>query len=383
MAKNKKQNDDQESSGSIKDAFKILDELNPHAAFLDENTLSTVKDWVDTGCLALNAIISGSLYGGVPMGRIVGFVGPTSSCKTFLINKIMASAQRKGMHVVYFDTENALDPETAKNLGCDPAKVKHCPIEIIEDCRNQIVKFLNTVVENNLQGKVLIAIDSLGNLTSAREAKVIEDGKDSADMGSKAISLKSMLKALTHASSKANCPIIFTNHIYENPGAMYPTLIKSQSGGSGPLYMSSVLVQMSTKQERVGKSDNKNATDEVTPLSKDVNGITLRALTTKNRFVPPFLECQMYLNFKSGLSKYSGLLEMAEGYGVLEKQGHRYAINGESIGFYKDFKDDVEVWNRILPLLEEKLQRELKYCSEANEEASEKVSEVIDSEQND
>jgi hypothetical protein len=123
---------------------------------------------------------------------------------------------------------------------------------------------------------------------------------------------------------------------------------------------------MATKQERVGKSDNKNATDEVTPLSKDVNGVTLRALTTKNRFVPPFLECQMYLNFKTGLSKYSGLLEMAEGYGVLEKQGHRYAINGESIGFYKDFKDDDSVWNTILPLLETKLQQELKYCSEAN-----------------
>jgi len=367
MAKNKKLTDeDQNDAGSIKDAFKILDELNPHAAFLNENTLSTVSDWVDTGCLALNAIISGSLYGGIPMGRIVGFVGPTSSCKTFLVNKIMASAQRKGMHVVYFDTENALDPETATNLGCDPAKVKHCPIEIIEDCRNQIVKFLNTVVESGLQGKVLIAIDSLGNLTSAREAKVIEDGKDSADMGSKAIALKSMLKALTHSASKANCPIVFTNHVYENPGSLYPTLIKSQSGGSGPLYMSSVLVQMATKQERVGKSDNKNATDEVTPLSKDVNGVTLRALTTKNRFVPPFLECQMYLNFKTGLSKYSGLLEMAEGYGVLEKQGHRYAINGESIGFYKDFKDDDSVWNTILPLLETKLQQELKYCSEAN-----------------
>ena len=374
MAKTKKTHEEEaEELGNIGNAFKVLDGLNPHAAFLNENTLSTVKDWVDTGCLALNAIISGSLYGGIPMGRITGFVGPTSCCKTFLVNKIMASAQKRGMHVVYFDTENALDPDTAINLGCDPKKVKHCPIEIIEDCRNQIVKFLQTVVENNLQGKVLIAIDSLGNLTSAREAKVIEDGKDSMDMGSKSIAIKSMLKALTHASSKANCPIIFTNHVYDNPGAMYPTLIKSQSGGSGPLYMSSIIIQLSTKQERAGKSDNKNATDDVTPLSKDVNGITLRALTTKNRFVPPFLECQMYLNFKNGLSKYSGLLEMAEGYGVLTKQGHRYVLGEESLGFYKDFKDYKAVWDKILPALETKLKSELKYCAESSEDLLEEA----------
>jgi RecA/RadA recombinase len=367
MAKTKKDfKEESNTGGSIEDAFKILDDLNPDATFLDENSLSTVSEWVDTGCMALNAIISGSLYGGIPVGRITGFAGPQSCGKTMMVNKIMANAQKKGMHVVYFDTENALDKETAENLGCDSSKIKHCPIEIIEDCRNQMVKFLKTVVENGLQGKVIIAIDSLGNLISSREAKIIEDGKDSADMGARAVSLKSMLRAITHAAAKANCPIVFTNHTYDNPGALYPTLVKSQSGGSGPLYMSSVLVQMATKQERVGKSDNKNASDDVTPLSKDVNGLTMRALTTKNRFIPPFLECQMYLNFKAGISKYSGLIEMAEGYGIIHKQGHRYALGEEVLGFYKDFKDNDTVWEKILPKLEEKLKSELKFNKEVN-----------------
>lgn len=372
MAKTKKETDDTQN-GTIEDAFKILDDLNPDAAFLDENTLSSVEEWVDTGCMALNAIISGSLYGGIPMGRITGFAGPQACGKTLMVNKIMAHAQKKGMHVVYFDTENALDRDTAKNLGCDPSKIKHCPTEIIEECRNQIVKFLKSIIEKGLQGKVLLAIDSLGNLISARESKIIDDGKDSADMGARAVSLKSMLRAITHVAAKANCPIVFTNHIYDNPGAMYPTLIKSQSGGSGPLYMSSVLVQMSTKQERVGKSDNKNASDTVTPLSKDVNGLTMRALTTKNRFVPPFLECEMYLNFRNGLSKYSGLLEMAEGYGVLTKQGHRYVLGEEVIGFYKDFKDDEKVWNKILPKLENKLKTELKFNNETVDKTVDKT----------
>jgi RecA/RadA recombinase len=289
----------------------------------------------------------------------------------------MANSQKKGMHVVYFDTENALDPDTAINLGCNPAKIKHCPIEIIEDCRNQIVKFLKSVVEMNLQGKVMIAIDSLGNLISSREAKIIEDGKDSADMGSRAVALKSMLRAITHAAAKANCPVVFTNHIYDNPGAMYPTLIKSQSGGSGPLYMSSVLVQMSTKQERVGKSDNKNASDDVTPLSKDVNGLTMRALTTKNRFVPPFLECEMYLNFRSGLSKYSGLLEMLEGYEIIHKQGHRYVFGEEVLGFYKDFKDNDSIWDKVLPKLEEKLKEHLTFNNESLKLPNKKSEQVL------
>ena len=369
MAKSKKDKETEEVEiGSIEDAFDVLAEMNPEATFLSENSLSTVKEWIDTGSMALNAIISGSLHKGVPMGRLTGFSGPSGCGKTLILNKIVANAQKKGMHVVYFDTENALDQETAERLGCDTGKIKHCPIEIIEDCRNQIVKFLKNIVEKNLQGKFMIVIDSLGNLISAREAKVIEDQKDSADMGSKAVAYKSLLRAITHSASKANCPVLFSNHTYDNPAALYPTLVKSQAGGSGPLYMSSVLLQMSTKQEKASKLDNKNANEETTAISKDVNGLTLRFVTTKNRFVTPFLETELYLNFRTGLAKYSGLLEMAEAYGVLEKQGHRYAFNGETLGFYKDFKDDSNVWEKIIPVLDEKLQKELAFKNEQQEQ---------------
>jgi RecA/RadA recombinase len=78
------------------------------------------------------------------MGRLTGFVGPESCGKTLMVNKIMANAQnKKGMHIAYFDTEGALDENTAKRLGCDTSKIKHVPSEVTEDCRNQIVKFLD------------------------------------------------------------------------------------------------------------------------------------------------------------------------------------------------------------------------------------------------
>jgi recombination protein RecA len=377
MAKSKKTNEEVEDNdcGSIEDAFKLLDKLNSNAAFLDGNSLSTVSEWIDTGSYALNAIISGSLYGGIPMGRLTAFVGPESCGKTLMANKIMANAQKKGMYVAYFDTEGALDEATAKRLGCNTAKIKHVPSEITEHCRNEIVQFLDTIVQNKLQGKVLIVIDSLGNLITAQEKKKIEEGSETLDMGNRSKQLKSLMRAVTHAAAKANCPVVFTNHIYEDPSQLHPTAIKKQAGGSGPLYMSSVIVQMAKKTERAEDSKNKDSNTETTLISKGINGATLRALTTKNRFVTPFLEIEMYLNFRTGLNKFSGLLEMAEGYGVIERRGHQFALNGESLGFYKDWKENEEVWNKILPLLEKKLQTELCFKNESQVDSETDVSE--------
>jgi RecA/RadA recombinase len=370
MAKTKKTNEEEaedSSVGSIQDAFKVLDKLNSNATFLDGNSLSTVNEWIDTGFYALNAIVSGSLYGGIPMGRLCALIGAEACGKTYIANKIMANAQKKGMYVAYFDTEGALDEATAKRLGCDTKKIKHVPSEITEQCRNEIVQFLATIVENKLQGKVLIVIDSLGNLMPAQEKKKIDEGSETPDMGARPKSLKTLMRAVTHAAAKANCPVVFTNHIYEDPSQLHPSAIKKQAGGSGPLYMASVIVQLAKKTERAEDSKNKDANSEMTFLAKGINGITLRAFTTKNRFVTPFLETEMYLNFKTGPNKYSGLLEMAEGYGVIEKQGHRYALNGEMLGYYKDWKDDEATWNKIMPFLEAKLQDELCFKSETEE----------------
>jgi hypothetical protein len=91
--------------------------------------------------------------------------------------------------------------------------------------------------------------------------------------------------------------------------------------------------------------------------------------------VTPFLEIEMYLNFRTGLNKFSGLLEMAEGYGVIERRGHQFALNGESLGFYKDWKENEEVWNKILPLLEKKLQTELCFKNESQVDSETDVSE--------
>jgi len=355
-------------SPDVMAAFKVLDDLNPDATFLNESALSNISSFIDTGSMALNAIISGSLKnGGVPSGRITGFSGPTSCGKTYIINRILANAQKAGRYVVIFDTENAVDDKGATNMGMDTSKVKYCPVETVEQCRNQISQFLDSVIAKKLNSQFIISIDSLGNLVSTKEMADVAAGKEAMDMGTRAKGLKSMLRVLTHKAAKADVPIIFSNHVYENPAAMFPTLVKQQSGGSGPLYMSSVLVQMSVKNEKTtgGNTGSRDAVEDTSPMSKDINGVTLRALTTKNRVVPPFMETEMYLNFKNGLAKYSGLLDMAVGYGVVIQNGATFALpDGTKLGYYKNWRENEEIWNKILPELEIKLHDELQYKKE-------------------
>ena len=348
-----------------KDTLKIfdkLDKLNPESKFLSESALSSVTEWHDTGCMVLNAIVSGSLHGGLPKGRIVGFAGPSQTGKTYITNKILAKAQNEGMISVIFDTEMAVDETACTGVGLDTTQVKYVPVQTVEECRNQLVAFLDSVVEAKAQGKFIICIDSLGNLASQKEIDDVEKGKTAMDMGTRAKGLKSMMRTLTFKAAQANTTILFVNHTYDDPAAMFPTLVKQQSGGKGPVYLSSVLVQLAKRDE---KQDKNNEDDEMLPDANKYSGVTLRALTIKNRFVPPFLEAEMYLNFKSGLDKYSGLREMAINHGALIQTGSTYSLpDGSKLGYFKNWCKNTEIWDeKILPTLEEKLNAAFRYGS--------------------
>lgn len=348
--------------------FEKLEKMNPEAKFLSESALSTVTSWIDTGCMVLNSIISGSLYGGVPVGRITGFAGPSAAGKTYIINKILANAQKQGMMPVIFDTEAAIDASSTTGVGLDPKGVKYVPVQTVEQCRNQISAFLDSVLEAKMNGKFIISIDSLGNLASQKEIDDAEKGKTAMDMGTRAKGLKSMMRLLTFKAAQAGVTILFSNHTYDDPSAMFPSLVKNQSGGKGPVYLSSVLVQLAKRDE---KHDKDNMDDEKIPEANKVSGTTLRALTIKNRFVPPFLEGEMYLNFRKGLDKYSGLKEMAVNHGVIQQTGSTFVlpsekegVPGKKLGYYKNWKSDIELWdNIILPKLEAKLKEQYSYSS--------------------
>lgn len=384
----------------LAEIFDSVDSLNEDACLLSDATLSNVDEWIDTGCMALNAIISGSLFKGIPRGRITGISGPSQSGKTLICKKIIAQAQKMGYFAAVFDTEVAIDGIGAESIGVDPTRVRHYPVETVEQCRNQIVRWLDNVIaykvaNPNKPVKMIGIIDSLGNLASTKELEDAAKGKDAADMGLRAKALKSMLRCITYKAAKAGVPIVFTNHTYENPADTNPSLVKIMSGGKGAVYLASILIQLDLKQEKneevkekmkkmfakkngkeyvepekgeKGEEDDIPVSDTIA-ISHNINGITMSALTVKNRFVPPFLKTSVYLNFKTGLDKYAGLLDMAEAFNIIVARGPVWKwVNDkvkddqwESAGYRRVFEKDPVFWKRLLPILETTLNRELTY----------------------
>lgn len=360
------------SDSAVDEVFSMIDKINPDAGTLSEHSLSTVSDYIDTGNYSLNAICSGSVYGGVPVGRITGVFGPPQTGKTLITNKIIANAQAKGFKAVYFDSEQALDKLVAERLGCDTGKVKHAPVETIEECRNQIFQILTKAIELGFKKKIIICIDSIGGLNTNKELNDSLENKNASDMGLKAKLLKSMLLKLTYRTAKSETPIIFTNHIYDAVGDLYPSLIKKQSGGLSPLFIASLLIQLSSTNIKVSVDKG-----EVGKLSDKISGTNLRAFITKNRFVPPYLNTEMYLNFKTGLDRYSGLLDLAVNMGMIQRTGATCVYNGEKLGYASKFEKDPDFWNGgPLQELDDLLRRELTYSNENYSEIKKEVEQL-------
>lgn len=352
----------------ILSSLNALDDVVPYSAYLNESTLSTVNDWIDTGSMVLNALISGSLYGGIPNGRITQFAGPSGAFKTGVVLNIIKNAQKKGMIPVIFDTEGAIDPESAAKFGVDITKVKYVGCESAAQTRNAIHKFLSKVRESKQYGKFIIVIDSLANLNSEMELSRMDKDSVSADMGTFAKEIKSLLKRCTNLSTLTKTPIVVTNHVYDDPSAMYPSLEKNMPGGKSAVYLPSVTVQLARKL--VKDSENKQVIDKLSASQKNYSGVVIRALTVKNRFIKQYLEGEFYLSFSKGIDKYYGLLEIMKGMGVVSNSGSSYTDwENNKLGYYSKWSKDVDLWeSRLLPELEKRIKINWDYGSSPEED---------------
>ena len=360
----------------IESALSEIDKINPFATYLSDSTLSRVGGWIDTGSYVLNAIISGSLHGGIPKGRVTMLAGESMTGKSLFVMKILAAAQKEGLVPVIFDTENAIDPEGAERLGLDVSNVKYVPCISIEQTRNALYKFLTSIKEKGLEGKFIVAIDSLGNLQS--ELSLSRMGKDStsADMGTNARAMKTLMQTCTNLGAVTQTTILCTNHVYDNPAALFPSIEKNMPGGKSCVYLPSVTVQLARKPM---KSDGGKTMDGETAVGqKSYAGIIIRALTRKNRFIKQYLEGEMYLSFASGLDRYYGLIDLAVGLGAVIQTGATYQLeDGKKLGYYKQFRKNTDLWeNTILPIVEERMKDEWNYSNKEEEPPDEVEEEV-------
>ena len=375
---------DKEKQKLIEKAWSILDAGNSEASMLCD-ALSNIESYEDTGCYILNALMSGKFKeGGFPEGRTTILGAPSSVGKSYIGLKAAAIAQKKGKTILIFDSENAIDNKFASNLGLDVTKVKYFPVRSIEQCKNNMYAFLSFVLENKLKGQFFILVDSLAGMMSELDFKRLEKESDSADMGTRAKAMRGFIQMMNTMSAATKTTIVCTNHVYENPGAMYPPLEKSMPGGLAVKYFASTVIQLSARQ--IKEDDTKVKTGDKAAIgSKGMTGIIIRGISVKNRVVRPYMEAEMYISWEKGLRKYYGLLDLALKFNVVyNKMGKIYIPSGvegvedEFLGNRTKVENDRNVWERLMPILEEKLQEEWCYNVNNIDEVEDLDEEIFD-----
>jgi RecA/RadA recombinase len=275
-----------------------LKAFNKFTDLLEKKTKSRVKlrgfsdisEYIPTGNYMLNALMSGSLFGGYPNTRSVGIAGDSGTGKTFLCMNAAREAQALDYYIFYIDTEGALDTSDFDNFGIDRAKLQYVRLGIISEVKFYLNDLLKTI-EENPGFKIMVIVDSIGMLETNKEVEDIDKGKNANDMGLRAKELRSLFKSFTLDMSNLKAPLLFTNHTGATMDQYTP---KSQSGGAGPQYAASIVLMLS-------KAPLRDASGTKT-------GVLCRATTDKNRLASPD-KIEMHISFHKGMNPYVGLHE--------------------------------------------------------------------------
>ena len=298
------------------------------SAVLSESKLFNEKDMIPTDIPMMNVALSGSLDGGLSSGLTV-LAGPSKHFKSSYA-LIMASAYlRKYPDAVmmFYDSEFGSPQQYFKTFGIDPERVLHTPITDVEKLKFDIIAQLNGIERGD---KVVIVIDSIGNLASKKELEDAVNEKSVADM-SRAKSLKGLFRMVTPYLTLKDVPLIAINHSYKTM-EMYSKDV--MSGGTG-VYYSANAVWM------IGRQQDKDA--------DGLQGYHFVINVDKSRFVKEKSKIIISVSFNGGVEKYSGLLDIAMLGGFVTKPSMGwYAKKGETQKFREKDTYTAEFWDPLL-----------------------------------
>lgn len=226
-------------------------------------------DWVSTGSYALNYLISGDFYKGIPLGKVSVFAGESGSGKSYICSgNIVRAAQEQGIFVVQVDSENALDEAWLKALGVDTSEDKLLKLNMamIDDVAKTISEFMKGYKElaEDERPKVLFVVDSLGMLMSPTELNQFEAGDMKGDMGRKAKALKALVTNCVNMFGSHNVGLVATNHTYASQDMFDPD--DKIAGGQGFIYASSIVVAMKKLKLKEDEDGKKVPTSAVSGL---------------------------------------------------------------------------------------------------------------------
>ena len=298
----------------LKDIVKeIGDDFTKLASDIDET-----ESYVDTGSYVFNALVSGSIFGGVSGNKITAIAGESSTGKTFFslaVVKNFLDSNPDG-YCLYFDTEAAVNKPLLESRGIDLTRFVVVNVVTIEEFRNKALKAIDIYSKSPVEERkpCMFVLDSLGMLSTSKEINDVLNDKEVRDM-TKSQLIKGTFRMLTLKLGQANVPLIVTNHTYDVIGAYVPT--KEMGGGSGLKYAASSIIYLSKKKEKDGT---------------EVIGNLIKAKTHKSRISKENKDVTIRLYYdERGLDRYYGLLELGEIGGLWKNVAGRYEIDGKKI----------------------------------------------------
>ena len=334
----------------LKNVIKELD--NEFASVADDGISSGDCDsFVDTGSYIFNALVSGSIFGGLPSNKITALAGESSTGKTFFALSIVKNFLQSNpdAQVIYFETESAITKSMLSTRGIDITRLGLVPVTTVQEFRTQAIKVVDEYTKLPVADRppLMFVLDSLGMLSTTKEVEDAAAGKETRDM-TRAQIVKSIFRILSLKLGRANIPLIVTNHTYDVVGAYMPT--KEMGGGSGLKYAASTIIYLSKSKEKDGK---------------DVIGNIIKCRAFKSRFTKEnsIVSTRLFYD-ERGLDSYYGLLELGEKYEVFRKAGNRYQI-GEAKIYPKNILEDPEKYftPEVMQALDECAKKEYSYGS--------------------
>ena len=313
------------------------------------NKIDDTERTIDTGSYIFNALVSGSVFGGVSANKITAIAGETSTGKTYfslaIVKNFLDTHPDGG--VMYFDTESAITKSLLTTRAIDLERIGIINVVTIEQFRNRALTIIDKYLglPESDRKPMMFVLDSLGMLSTEKEIRDALDDKQVRDM-TKSQLVKGAFRMLTLKLGQANVPLIVTNHTYDVIGAYVPT--KEMGGGSGLKYAASTIVYLSKKKEKDGK---------------DIIGNIIKAKTAKSRLSKENQEVLIRLYYdERGLDRYYGLLELGELGGLWKNVAGRYEMNGKKI-YAKQILADPETYftDEVMQALDEIAQKQFSY----------------------
>ena len=323
---------------------------NEYASLVSDGIAAgDVESFIDTGSYIFNALLSGSIYGGIPSNKILALAGESATGKTFFLMGIVKNFldSNPNAQVMYYESESAITSQMVLDRGIDPDRITIAPVTTVQDFRTQAIKTLDyyMTMDESERPPLFLCLDSLGMLSTTKEVEDTADGKETRDM-TRAQVLKAAFRVLTLKLGRAKVPMVVTNHTYDVVGSMFPQ--KEMGGGSGLKYAASSIIYLSKKKDKDGT---------------EVVGNIIHCKNQKSRLTVENKMVDVRLSYDKGLDRYYGLLELAEKAGVFNKFSTRYELPDGTKQFGKTILNNPETYftDDVMKQIDEMAGKEFRY----------------------